>query len=154
MERTRQYFTLVYGDWDASEGRFRYVVAGHPSPLLLRRGAPSVELPGRGLPIGMIEGASYRDEVVSLEPGDRVYLYTDGLTEAQDASEIEFGPVRLMAEIERTRDLPLPEGLELLADAVRRWADGSLRDDVSLLAIERVAPLAGAGPERGPGSAW
>ena len=154
MERTRQYFTLVYGAYDDSEGRFRYVVAGHPSPLLLRRNEPPVELPGRGLPIGMIEGASYRDETVALAPGDRLYLYTDGATEALDASEVEFGRMRLMAEIDRARNLPLLEGLERVADAVRAWADGGPGDDVSLLAIERVAPRPGAGPGRGPASAW
>ncbi|MBK9373686.1 MAG: SpoIIE family protein phosphatase [Holophagales bacterium] len=154
MERTRQYFTLVYGAYDDLEGRFRYVVAGHPPPLLLRRGAPPVELPGRGLPIGMIESASYRDETVSLAPGDRIYLYTDGVTEALDASEVEFGPARLMAEIDRTRELPLREGLELLAHAVRNWSDGGPGDDVSLLAIERVAQRPGSGRERGPASTW
>lgn len=154
MEKTRQYFTLVYGAYDGSEGRFRYVVAGHPSPFLLRRGEPPVELPGRGLPIGMIEGASYRDEAVTLAPGDRIYFYTDGVTEAQDASEVEFGSARLMAEIERTRERPLLEGLELLADAVRRWADGSPRDDVSLLAIERGVQGPGAGTAKAPESAW
>lgn len=154
MERTRQYFTLVYGAFEGSEGRFRYVVAGHPSPLLLRRGDPPVELAGRGLPIGMIESASYRDEVVSLAPGDRIYFYTDGVTEALDAEEVEFGPARLMAEIDRARDLPLLEGLERVADAVRAWSNGGPGDDVSLLAIERVAPRPGPGPERGPAGAW
>ena len=153
-DRTRQYFTLVYGAYDESGGRFRYVVAGHPSPLLLRRGEPPEELPGRGLPIGMIESASYRNETVALAPGDRLYFYTDGVTEALDASEAEFGRWRLMAEIDRVRDLPLREGLELLADAVRDWSDGGPGDDVSLLAIERVAPRPGPGWEQGPAGAW
>jgi sigma-B regulation protein RsbU (phosphoserine phosphatase) len=151
MEKTRQYFTLVYGVYDESGGRFRYVVAGHPSPLLLRRGEPPVELPGRGLPVGMIEDASYRDETVSLAPGDRIYIYTDGVTEALDASEVEFGRLRLMAEIERARDLPLREGLERVAEAVRDWSSGGPGDDVSLLAIERVAPRPGPGSDRGDG---
>lgn len=154
MERSRQYFTLVYGAYDDSDGRFRYVVAGHPSPLLLRRGEPPVALPGRGLPIGMIENASYRDETVSLAPGDRLYFYTDGATEALDASKVEFGSARLMAEIERARDLPLLEGLELLADAVQDWSDGGPGDDVSLLAIERVDARPGVAVARGPATAW
>lgn len=155
MARTQQYFTLVYGAYDGAEGRFRYVVAGHPSPFLLRRGEPPVELPGRGLPIGMIESASYQDETVALAPGDRLYFYTDGATEALDASGNEFGRLRLMAEIDRVRELPLREGLERLAAAVRNWSDGGLGDDVSLLAIERVAsPRPGPGSERGPAGAW
>ena len=59
-----------------------------------------------------------------------------------------------MAEIDRARDLPLLEGLERVADAVRDWSDGGPGDDVSLLAIERVAPRPGPGPERGPAGAW
>ncbi len=62
--------------------------------------------------------------------------------------------MRLMAEIDRARNLPLLEGLERVADAVRAWADGGSGEDVSLLAIERVAPRPGAGPGRGPASAW
>lgn len=154
MERTRQYFTLVYGAYDGTQGHFRYVVAGHPSPILLPAAGPPVPLPGRGLPIGMIERAAYQDETVVLQPGDRLYFYTDGVLEAPDASDEEFGPARLMAELERLRDLPLREGLEMVADAVRDWTDGGLRDDVSLLAIERVDARAGVEAVRGPEAAW
>jgi sigma-B regulation protein RsbU (phosphoserine phosphatase) len=154
MDRTRQYFTLVYGAYDGARGQFRYVVAGHPSPVLLPRTGPPVPIPGRGLPIGMIEHATYQDETLVLQPGDRLYFYTDGVLEAPDASDEEFGPARLMAELERVRDLPLREGLELVADAVRDWTDGGLRDDVSLLAIERVEANTGVEVAKGPATAW
>lgn len=142
MERTRQYFTLVYGVYEGSGGRLRYVVAGHPSPILLPRDGPPAPVPGRGLPIGMIEHATYQDETVVLRPGDRLYLCTDGVLEATDEADEEFGSARLIAAIESVRDRPLGEGLDLVADAVRDWSAGGLRDDVSLLAIEGVA----AGP--------
>ena len=58
MDRTRQYFTLVYGILDEASGRFRYVMAGHPAPVVLARDAPPAPLHGSGLPIGMIEHAS------------------------------------------------------------------------------------------------
>jgi sigma-B regulation protein RsbU (phosphoserine phosphatase) len=138
MERTRQYFTMVYGVFDASRGRFHYVMAGHPAPILLPRTGPPAPLPGSGLPIGMIEHAAYDDETVILHPGDRLYFYTDGVVEALDASEQEFGHERLMAEIERQRNRPLRAGLDIVADLVRDWSEGHLRDDVSLLAIERI----------------
>jgi PAS domain S-box-containing protein len=154
MERTRQYLTLAYGAYDGREGRLRYVVAGHPAPLLLRRGERPAPLPGRGLPIGMFESASWEEQSVSLEPGDRVYLYTDGVTEAVDAAETEFGPARLMAEIEAAREQPLREGLDRIVDEVRRWAGGSPKDDVSLLAFERLSPFEEPGPERGAAGQW
>jgi serine phosphatase RsbU (regulator of sigma subunit) len=138
MDRTRQYFTFAYGVFDASEGRIDYVLAGHPAPILLPRAGPPAPLPGAGLPIGMIENATFDDEAVILQPGDRLYFYTDGVVEALDASEQEFGYTRLMAEIARLRDRPLREGLDHVAALVQDWSQGHLRDDVSLLAVERT----------------
>jgi len=138
MDRTRQYFTFVYGVFDGSQGRFDYVLAGHPAPILLPRTGPPAPLHGRGLPIGMIENATYDDETVILQPGDRLYFYTDGVVEALDASEQEFGSLRLMAEVDRLRDRPLREGLDHVANLVQDWSGDHLRDDVSLLAIERL----------------
>ena len=139
MDRTRQYFTFVYGVFEPSQGRLRYVMAGHPAPIFVPRTGTPAPLPGAGLPIGMIEHATYVDETVNLLPGDRLYLYTDGVIEALDASEQEFGHGRLMAEIDRQRHRPLHAGLDVIADLVRDWSGGQLRDDVSLLAIERSA---------------
>ena len=138
MDRTRQYFTFVYGVFDGSRGEFQYVMAGHPAPVLLPRGAPPAPLHGGGLPIGMIEHATFDDETVILQRGDRLYFYSDGVIEALDASEQEFGHTRLMAEVDGQRDRPLRLGLDVMANSVRDWSGGHLADDVSLLAIERV----------------
>jgi phosphoserine phosphatase RsbU/P len=139
MDRTRQYFTLVYGVIDAASGSFRYVTAGHPSPVLLPRGGLPAPVAGAGLPIGMFEEASFEEASLTLEPGDRLYFYTDGVIEALDASEDEFGHPRLLAEIAGWRGQPLRDGLDGIAAAVRAWCDGRIRDDVSLLAVERVS---------------
>jgi phosphoserine phosphatase RsbU/P len=142
MDRTRQYFTLVYGILDESSGRFRYVMAGHPIPVLLAKDAPPTLVNGSGLPVGMIEDARFEDETVTLREGDRLYFYTDGVTEALNADEQEFGYARLVEEIGRCRDLPLRAGLDLIADRVLEWSGGQLRDDASLLAVERTAATA------------
>jgi sigma-B regulation protein RsbU (phosphoserine phosphatase) len=138
MDRTRQYFTMVYGVIDPSSGRFQYVMAGHPAPVLLPRVGPPAAVTGVGLPIGMIEEAGFEDESLTLEPGDRLYFYTDGVIEALNADDEEFGPARLLEEIARWRDRPLRAGLDLVAAEVRAWCGGRLKDDVSLLAVERV----------------
>lgn len=143
MDRTRQYFTLVYGTLDESSGQFRYVMAGHPLPVLLAKDAPPAPINGSGLPIGMIESARFEDETVTLQTGDRLYFYTDGVTEALNAAEQEFGYAGLVEEIGRCRDRPLREGLDLIADRVRDWSGGQLRDDVSLLAVERIGEAPG-----------
>ena len=137
IDRTGQYFTFVYGVFDASAGRFQYAMAGHPAPILLPRAGAPTPLLGGGLPIGMFEHSTYGDEAVSLHPGDRLYFYTDGVVEALDASEQEFGYDRLVAEVGRQRDRPLRAGLDTIADLVRDWSGDHLRDDVSLVAIER-----------------
>jgi len=144
MDRTRQYFTLVYGVLDALQGRFQYVLAGHPAPVLLPSDAPPAPVEGSGLPIGMLEDATFQDRTVMLQPGDRLYFYTDGVVEALDSAGQEFGRARLLAQIESLRDRPLRAGLDEIADAVRHWCEGDLRDDVSLLAVERRPDLAAA----------
>ncbi|MBP1643813.1 MAG: rsbP 2 [Acidobacteria bacterium] len=138
MDRTRQYFTLVYGVIDPSSGSFRYVTAGHPAPVLMPRGGPPSAVAGAGLPIGMIEEASFEDETLTLEPGDRLYFYTDGAIEALNSGEEEFGHARLLEQLGRWRDRPLRAGLDLVAASVRAWSGGRLKDDVSFLAVERV----------------
>jgi sigma-B regulation protein RsbU (phosphoserine phosphatase) len=138
MDRTRQYFTLLYGVIDTFSGTLQYVTAGHPSPVLLRRHGSPVAVEGAGFPIGMIENAAFENAALALEPGDRLYLYTDGATEALNGAEEEFGHDRLCAEIVRVRTRPLRDGLDLMAAAVRAWTGGPLRDDVSLLAVERT----------------
>ena len=139
MDRSRQYFTFVYGVIDERSGATDYVIAGHPAPVLVpRRGAP-VLVAGGGLPVGMLEHASFEDGHLALEPGDRLYFYTDGVIEALDAAEQEYGIGRLLAAMERYRGQPVRTGIDAVAAEVRDWCNGRLRDDVSLLAVEREA---------------
>jgi serine phosphatase RsbU (regulator of sigma subunit) len=86
----------------------------------------------------MIDEATYDDETLTLQPGDRLYCYTDGTVEAVNAAEEEFGLDRLIAAIERWRGLPLRAGLDRIAADVRAWSGGPLKDDISLIAIERT----------------
>ena len=139
MDRSRQYFTLVYGVVDARSGELDYVVAGHPAPVLVPRHEAPVLVAGGGLPVGMLERAVFEDGHLTLEDGDRLYFYTDGVIEALDAAEHEYGIDRLLAAIERYRGLPLRAGIDAIAAEVRDWCDGRLQDDVSLLAVEREA---------------
>lgn len=138
MDRTRQYFTLVYGTLEPSSGTFHYVTAGHPSPVLLPAAGTPIPVQGSGLPIGMIDDVAYDEETLVLHPGDRLYFYTDGAIEALNATEEEFGLDRLLSELTRWRHLPLRAGLEQVASSVRTWSAGRLSDDISLLAVERL----------------
>jgi sigma-B regulation protein RsbU (phosphoserine phosphatase) len=86
----------------------------------------------------MLDDAAYEEAALTLAPGDRLYFYTDGVIEALDADEAEFGQPRLLDAIARARSRPLRTGLEAIAAEVRAWCRGRLRDDVSLLAVERA----------------
>ncbi len=132
-----QFFTLLYATFNVKTGELCYVSAGHPGAVLLGSGAAPATLKGRGLPIGL--GAGYEESSVRLRPGDRVYLYSDGVTEAADPGGVPFGLGRLETALERGRPAPLQESVSLLLDAVRRWrGDSPLQDDVSVLALEVV----------------
>ncbi len=132
-----QYLTLVYAMLNAESGEFQYVAAGHPGPILVRSGAAPLALEApTGLPIGLF-AASYDERAVLLRPGDRIYLYSDGVTEASNVSEEEYGAQRLLARLEEVYQLPLQESLKALLQTVEEWqCHDCLRDDVSLLALE------------------
>jgi sigma-B regulation protein RsbU (phosphoserine phosphatase) len=116
-----------------------YVIAGHPAPVLVPRGDAPVLVAGAGFPIGMLERAWFEDRRLTLEPGDRLYFYTDGVIEALAADERDYGIDRLLAAIERHRDQPLRAAIDAIAAEVYDWSSGRLQDDVSLLALEREA---------------
>lgn len=86
-----EYLTLAYVHVCAATGRARFVQAGHPPPVLMRRTGEVCFLGDGGLPIGLIEDARYEDHAIDLMPGDRMLLYSDGITEAvlPDGSMLE-----------------------------------------------------------------
>ncbi|PRY93051.1 sigma-B regulation protein RsbU (phosphoserine phosphatase) [Hasllibacter halocynthiae] len=80
--RTELYFTMFYADLDLSAGTMTFVQAGHPPPLLLRGGGGTFQGSG-GLPVGLIEGAEYDAEALTLAQGDQLLIYSDGITECE-----------------------------------------------------------------------
>lgn len=135
---TEQYSTLVYGILDASTGDFTYTLAGHPGPVHLPADGQARTLDGRGFPIGLADlGYDYPEWTTRLAPGDRVYLYSDGIYEAPNASGESFGLDRLYRTIESGRDEPLCAVVNEVVSAVENWSGPSgVRDDVSMLSVE------------------
>ncbi|MFQ5743598.1 MAG: PP2C family protein-serine/threonine phosphatase [Acidobacteriota bacterium] len=134
---TRQYFTFAYGILDMDRLELRYVSAAHPGPIHLTSAAPTMVHPPTGLAIGWFPDATYRESVITLKPGDRLYLCSDGILEAMSPEEEMFGPDRLVDSIEGARDDALTDSIDKLLEAVREWCDvGGPGDDVSVLAVE------------------
>jgi phosphoserine phosphatase RsbU/P len=133
---TGQYATMVYGILNAATGEFRYVSAGHPGPVHLPASAHPVILESQGFPIGLGNN-SYEERSVRLGTGDRLYLYSDGVSDAMDAAGEPFGDARLLEAIGQGRGEPLQDGVATLLREIARW-HGSERphDDISILAVE------------------
>ena len=143
---TEQFATLLYGVLDVSTGDFRHVSAGHPGPLHLPAGGPPVILDSPGFPIGLADEA-YGERCVHLAAGDRLYLYSDGLPDAMNASGERFGDARLLEAIGRGRAEPLREGIATLLEEIARWQGGERpQDDISILAVEIAAAPNSGGP--------
>ncbi|RZU31565.1 PP2C family protein-serine/threonine phosphatase [Blastococcus saxobsidens] len=130
-----QFVTGLVAEVDIPSGRLRYVNAGHPSPLLFRDGRLVKELGGgRRVPFGLdTAGLTVGEEV--LQPGDWLALYTDGITEARDASGAWFGEARLTEFLRRAiaGGHPPAETVRRLTSAVLEHQGGLLQDDASVL---------------------
>jgi sigma-B regulation protein RsbU (phosphoserine phosphatase) len=91
-----------------------------------------------GYPIGVAE-EEYEEYEVELAPGDRLYLYSDGVPEAMDAQDVPFGGGRLLAQLEQSRSESLDQSLTSLLQRIDQWRGGAhVHDDLSVLALERL----------------
>jgi sigma-B regulation protein RsbU (phosphoserine phosphatase) len=132
---TRKFLTAFFGVAEPEAGLLRYVSAGH-NPALLRRADGSVEqLKATGVPLGMFPSASWREEVLPLAKGDLLCVYSDGITEALDAADEEFGLDRLSRLLDSA---PPAEICRRVFDAVGAFAaDVPQYDDQTLLLLLR-----------------
>lgn len=127
----KQFVTAAFVYLDAASGSLRYSAAGHP-PMLLMRGGEVRDVEENGLLLAAFSFATYSTAVYSLEPGDRLLLYTDGIVEAANTEGDEFGRDRLSALMRETAALSPSEAVDRIVDVVQRWAKAQ-GDDLTLL---------------------
>lgn len=131
------YATLVCGK-AAKSGEMEICNAGHVAPLLLR-GSGVLPIAATGLPIGMFCGERYESTTVKLDKGDRLLLYTDGLSEARNQSDCEYGDERLLGFLTGCQQLPaITLVKELLEDLSQFSLARPRSDDLTVMAIEMV----------------
>jgi sigma-B regulation protein RsbU (phosphoserine phosphatase) len=127
------FVTLFLAILDPSTGALQYSSAGHPDPMLLRASGEVESLSSGSVPLGVFADAVWKSRETKMGPGDRLLLYTDGVTEARDGAEF-FGKERL-AEVMRLTMAPVEDVPGLVLEQVLAFSGGSLHDDVALLAI-------------------
>jgi hypothetical protein len=141
--------TLFYAELDLSTGLLEYVNAGHNPPFLVPAGERAVRLSATAMALGITVETGFDSMLVELAPGDRLLLYTDGVTEAEDAKDRQFGDERLQAWIEANRDEPGRRLLDgVIAEVLHFGGAVRPRDDMTLMCVDShhdvTAPSAGA----------
>ena len=141
-----RYVTLFWGSIDADGRTLRYVNAGHLPPLLFRRdaaGGVAVERLEEGGPVvGLLPDAHYRVGVAGLEGGDLLVAFSDGLSEAANAADEEFGSDRVIDAVIRRIGRPPADVLAGILESVRAFTAGEPpRDDLCVLVVRAGTPV-------------
>jgi sigma-B regulation protein RsbU (phosphoserine phosphatase) len=135
---THKFVTLFIGVFDPSTSELTYVNAGHNPGLVVSDGG-FVELPSGGLPVGMFPEVSHVSSRVRLAPGDLLVLYSDGITEAVDTADEEFGMGRLLQLVTASRGAPTAEVSAAIFSAVQEFTRGVAQyDDQTVLLAQAV----------------
>lgn len=136
------FVTAFFGILDIASGALAYVNAGHNPTYLLTKDGELSPLEGAGIAVGFTAKAAYREHALTLSPGDRLFLYTDGVTEAFSTERELFGEERLEKVLRDGAALPLADWMDSVLAAVDRFAAGAEpSDDITCLALGfRPAP--------------
>jgi len=138
--KTSMFVTLFYAILDAREMTLNYVNAGHNPPVLLQGASSHVSLlKAEGIALGVIDDVELQSVRVNLKPGDVLVLYTDGVTEAINDKEEEFGEERLLRIITENRDRQAAEIMERILDAITAFAGERPQfDDITLMVLRAL----------------
>lgn len=135
--QVEQYFTLAYAEVDLATGAVRMVQAGHPHPAVIRADGRVDRVGAGGLPIGLLPDARYDRISLSLAPGDRLFLGSDGFTECPGADGADLGDDGLRRILARNARLPGPVLLETMVwDLAAHAGRDDFPDDVSALIFD------------------
>jgi sigma-B regulation protein RsbU (phosphoserine phosphatase) len=128
-----KFITLFYGVLDGHT--LTYTNAGHNAPMLVRANGEHFRLDCGGVVLGVFPDWGYQQAQVVLTPGDRLLLYSDGITEAENSQGAQFGEERLLDLLERHRGMDATRLRRKIMGAVADFTGGAMQDDATLVAI-------------------
>lgn len=136
---TFMFVTLIYALFNPETGLLTYSIAGHDPPMLVSADGTVTELPlTKGIALGIAADVVYTQESVTLDPGDTVVLFTDGVTEAMNADNQQFGLGRLTEVFEGKPPENATAANEAVFEFVRNFAgDAPQSDDITCLTLRR-----------------
>ncbi|MGH9398941.1 MAG: PP2C family protein-serine/threonine phosphatase, partial [Thermoanaerobaculia bacterium] len=136
---TRRFLTLFFGLLEPDIGLLRYVSAGHNPALIARADGGVDRVESTGVPIGILPHATWREETLTLAHGELIAVYTDGLTEAGNEKDEEFGLGRLAECVRQGARRPVQQLCDVILSDVADFASGMPQyDDQTLLVVRRT----------------
>ncbi|MBN1565304.1 MAG: SpoIIE family protein phosphatase, partial [Anaerolineae bacterium] len=138
--RSDLFVTVWYGLWNPATGEVCFSSAGHNPPILIRANGTVEELRSKGIALGVIPNITLEEHTITLEPGDMLVAYTDGVTEALRSDETEFGVVGLQSVLVKLRKKTAQEIAERVLKAIDTFVAGEPQfDDITLIVVKRAA---------------
>jgi len=130
-----KYFTMLYGIINSADMTLRWVRAGHPRPMLMNsRGVELLE--NDNPPIGLLENIEYSEGLVQLNHGDQIFIYSDGLADAENNREEQFGIHRMINALSHGHGLETEDNVKRLVGALKEFRkETEQNDNISLLAL-------------------
>jgi sigma-B regulation protein RsbU (phosphoserine phosphatase) len=131
-----RYATFFYGEYNAASRVFRYVNAGHNPPMVFRTSGEVVRLDVGGPVVGLIQDCVYERGCVTLDAGDRLVAFTDGVSEAMNASMEEWGEERLIAAAQPQSMLVPRQLIDHIMREADRFVDAAPQhDDMTVIVV-------------------
>jgi len=133
-----KFATLFYGILDAERHSFRYSNAGHERPFLLSDGKEALRLESGGTVLSFIEEAPFEEAELPMTPGDTLVVFSDGVTEAMNEQDEQYGEERLLSLLGGNRNMRSEELINLIVTDVREFAGAREQsDDLTVVVIKR-----------------
>jgi sigma-B regulation protein RsbU (phosphoserine phosphatase) len=137
---SNRFVTLFYAELDPESGAVSFLNAGHNPPLIVHSAGTVEQLASGGLPLGIKADAEYREGRTTLQPGDVLVIYSDGVTEAASPSGEEFGPTRLYEVVSRNVEASAAGIRDRIESALTKFSQGTqAADDITLVIVKRQA---------------